>query len=103
VSPADFGDRQDVYLLLNGMYVVTARPMEQCRPGEIGLTDAQRTWAGIGIGPNDVVQAQVYEPFSDSPQGYLGSVDAEIGFAARRTTETPYDQEELADIFTKVG
>jgi vesicle-fusing ATPase len=102
VSPLDFSDRQDFYLNLNGGFVVTARPTEGCRPGEIGLTDAQRTWAGISLGPNDTVMVQRYEPFSEGPQGYLGSVDAEIGFASRKTVEAPYDQEELQAIFTKV-
>jgi vesicle-fusing ATPase len=102
VSPLDFSDRQDFYLLLNGRFVVTARSNEACRPGEIGLTDAQRTWAGISLGPNDTVAVERYEPFSDGPQGYLGSIDAEIGFAARKSVEAPYDQEELQAIFTKV-
>jgi vesicle-fusing ATPase len=100
VSPIDFNDRQDVYLILNARFVVTARPTQGCNPGEIGLTDAQRTWAGISLGPNDTVQVQRYEPFSDGDQGYLGQMDAEVGFATRKTVEAPYDQEELQAIFT---
>jgi vesicle-fusing ATPase len=103
VSPIDFPDHEDAYLLLNGSYVLTARPNQECRPGEIGLTDAQRTWAGISLAPNEIVQAQIYNPFSQGGQSYLGGVDVEVGFAGRKTVETPYDQDQLAQLFTRVG
>jgi vesicle-fusing ATPase len=103
VSPLDFPDHEDIYLLLNGSFVLTARPNQECRPGEIGLTDAQRTWAGISLAPNEIVQAQIYSPFSQGGQSYLGGVDIEVGFAGRKTVETAYDQEQLAQLFTRVG
>lgn len=104
VSPMDFppaGD--DIYLLLNHNYVLSARPTEGCRQGEIGLTDAQRTWAGVSLGPHDVVEVEYYDPFSKgNKQVYLGSVDAEVGFAGKRITDTVYDQDELAQLFIRV-
>jgi vesicle-fusing ATPase len=104
VSPVEFPpsrDGNDIYVLVNGMFVFTARPIEQCRPGEIGLTDAQRTWAGISLGPNDIVEVAIYDPFIQGGQAYLTNVDAEIGFAGRKAVDTPYDQDELAQLFIK--
>jgi vesicle-fusing ATPase len=106
VSPQDFPpsrDGSDVYVKVNRNYVLSARPTEGCRPGEIGLTDAQRTWAGISLGPQDVVTVEHYDAFSQGGQSYLGNLEVEVGFATRKTTEAPYDQEELGAIFKKVG
>ena len=106
VSPQDIPpsrDGTDIYILVNGNFVLSARPTEACRPGEIGLTDAQRTWAGITLGPQDVVSVEPYDAFSQGGQCYLGSIEVEVGFATRKTTETPYDQDELASQFKKVG
>ncbi|KAH6643749.1 P-loop containing nucleoside triphosphate hydrolase protein [Boeremia exigua] len=104
VSPQDFPptpDGSDIYILLNGNYVLSARPTQGCQPGEIGLTDAQRTWAGITLGPQDMVAVQNYDAFSQGGQSYLGGVEVEVGFAARKTTDVPYDQDELATQFKK--
>ncbi|KAF2083560.1 vesicle-fusing ATPase [Saccharata proteae CBS 121410] len=104
VSPADFPpsrDGQDLYILVNGEYVLSARPTDGCGPGDIGLTDAQRTWAGISLGPHDRVNVQVYDHFAQGGGAYLGSVDAEVGFAGKKATETPYDQDELGQLFAR--
>lgn len=105
VSPQDFPptpDGSDIYILVNGNYVLSARPTQGCQPGEIGLTDAQRTWAGITLGPQDMVTVQLYDAFSQGGgQSYLGGVEVEVGFAARKTTDVPYDQDELATQFKK--
>ncbi|KAJ4355000.1 transport between ER and Golgi ATPase protein [Ascochyta clinopodiicola] len=105
VSPQDYPptpDGSDIYILLNGNYVLSARPTQGCQPGEIGLTDAQRTWAGITLGPQDMVTVQPYDAFSQAGgQSYLGGVEVEVGFAARKTTDVPYDQDELATQFKK--
>lgn len=46
--------------------------------------------------------AQEYDAFSQSGgQSYLGAVEVEVGFAGRKTTDTPYDQDELATQFKK--
>ncbi|KAF1984364.1 vesicle-fusing ATPase [Aulographum hederae CBS 113979] len=103
VSNADFppsNDHSELYLLLNGHFVLSARPHQNCPPGEIGLTDPQRSWAGIGIGPRDVVEVQTYDIFAaQGPESYLGAIDAKVGFAGRKGTDIPYDQDELTDIF----
>jgi len=101
VSPADFPDGKDHYLILNRQFVVTARPHPQCPPGSIGLTDAQRTWASISLGPNEIVDVQEYEHFSQPKQAYLSAINAEVGFAGKRPVDTPFDQDQLADAFTK--
>ncbi|KAL1627263.1 transport between ER and Golgi ATPase protein [Neofusicoccum ribis] len=104
VSPADFPpsrDGNDIYILVNGNYVLSARPTETCRPGEIGLTDRQRTWAGVSLGPHDIVMVQNYDHFGEGGGAYLASVDIEVGFAAKKTTEVPYDQDELGQFFTR--
>jgi len=51
----------------------------------------------------DVVEVQQYDPFSNGDQSYLGQMDVEVGFAGtRKTTDVPYDQDELANAFIKV-
>lgn len=100
VSPVDFRG-EELYVLINRAYVLSARPTPGCNPGEIGLTDAQRTWAGVSIGPNDVVEVEEYDPFRQGGQAYLSTIDAELGFAGRKTVDTPYDQDEMGALFTK--
>jgi vesicle-fusing ATPase len=87
---------------VNGNFVLSARPHQGCQPGEIGLTDAQRTWAGISLGPQDVVSVEHYDPFSHGGGVYLGSIEVEVGFMTKKTTDVPYDQDELAAQFKKV-
>jgi vesicle-fusing ATPase len=53
------------------------------------------------LGPQDMVQAAPYDAFSQGGQSYLGALEVEVGFAARKITETPYDQDELATQFKK--
>lgn len=104
VSPQDFPpprDGSDILLLLNDLYVFSARPYQGFPPGQISLSDAQRTWAQIAL--SDVVTAQIYDPFSLGGQAYLGSLDMEVGFASlRKRTDKPYDQDELAQYVIKV-
>lgn len=58
------------------------------------MSDPQRTWAGVAF--TDAVKAQIYDPFSQGGQAYLGSTDIEVGFAGKKRVETPYDQEDLS-------
>ncbi|KAL3428190.1 Vesicular-fusion protein sec18 [Phlyctema vagabunda] len=104
VSSQDFPpsrDGSDLYLLLNGRYVVTARPTDRFPPGCISLSDPQRTWCDVGM--MDGITAELYDPFaSQGGLSYLGSLDVEVGFASvKKITETPYDQDVLADLFIK--
>ncbi|KAK5169037.1 transport between ER and Golgi ATPase protein [Saxophila tyrrhenica] len=90
-------DGTDVYLLINGQCVVSARPIGQFPRGQISLSDPQRTWMQVAL--TDVVEVERYDPFSATSQSYLGSLDIEVGFAGKKSTETPYDQDELAQAF----
>ncbi|KAF7863944.1 hypothetical protein EAF04_006909 [Stromatinia cepivora] len=103
VSPMDFPpnpDGSDIYLILNGMNVVTARPLDGFPPGCISLSDPQRTWCNVGM--LDRITAETYDPFYQGPQAYLGALDVEVGFAsAKKFTDVPYDQDELASVFIK--
>ena len=87
----------DTHLLINGAYVLAARPLPQFPRGHISLSDAQRTWMQIAL--TDVVEVQMYDPFGQGPQSYLGSMDVEVGFAGKKSTDVPYDQDELAQAF----
>ncbi|KAL2116435.1 hypothetical protein VTJ04DRAFT_8603 [Mycothermus thermophilus] len=106
VSPNDFPpnrDGTDLYIrltgpILKGDYVVTARPTPGFPNGCISLSDPQRTWCGIGM--MDELVGEIYDPFSMGPAAYAGSLDVEVGFAsARKIVETPYDGDELAQLF----
>lgn len=104
VSPLDIPhspDGSDILLLLQGEYVVTARPYDGFPPGQISMSDAQRTWMGIAL--TDIVDVEMYDPFSSGGQAYLGAMDMEIGFASLKKQEPrPYDQDELAKVVTGV-
>lgn len=44
-----------------------------------------------------------YDPFSQGGQSYLGNMEIEVGFQVpRKTTDVPYDQEELGALLKKV-
>jgi vesicle-fusing ATPase len=103
VSPQDFPpsrDGSDIYILLNGRNVVTARPTNSFPPGCISLSDPQRTWCDVGM--MDPIIAESYDPFVQGPTVYLGALDVDIGFASvKKVTDAPYDQDVLADVFVK--
>ena len=87
--------------MVNGMFVLSARPVDQFQPGTIGLSEPQRTWMGIAL--TDQLQVELYDAFSQGSQAYLGSMDLEVGFASKtKQTQTPYDQDDLAKEVTKL-
>ncbi|KAH8677832.1 P-loop containing nucleoside triphosphate hydrolase protein [Xylariales sp. PMI_506] len=100
VSPSDFQspDGGLVYVMLKNAgreYVVTASPLPDWPRGKISLADHQRTWTSLAL--RDEFLGQAYDPFTKGKNVYLGTMDLEIGFARpSRTTDTPYDQDELA-------
>lgn len=103
VSPLDFRQNQpgsDFYLILNDLFVCTARVLDNFQPGQISLSDFQRSWASISL--QDIVYVRLYDPFQEGGHRYLGSLDAEVSFAGKKETEAPFDQDELQQIFTKV-
>lgn len=63
------------------------------------MSDPQRTWAGVAF--TDSVDVQIYDPFSQGGQAYLGSTDIEVGFAGKKRVETPYDQDDLGNAVAK--
>ncbi|KAJ9610661.1 transport between ER and Golgi ATPase protein [Cladophialophora chaetospira] len=94
-------DGTDIFLLINGLYVVSARPLDSFPRGSIGMSEPQRSWMGVAL--TDQLQAEVYDPFTQGGQAYIGAMDIEIGFAStRKITETPYDQDDLAKEITKL-
>lgn len=82
------------------MYVLTARIHRDFQQGQISLSDPQRSWASISL--QDIVNVRKYDPFSQGNQPYLGSVDAEISFAGRKTTTEQLDQDDMAAVFIRV-
>ncbi|ETI25498.1 hypothetical protein G647_02271 [Cladophialophora carrionii CBS 160.54] len=104
VSSQDFPpayDGTDIFLLINGMYVVSARPLDPFPRGSIGLSEPQRSWMGVAL--TDLLQAEIYDPFTEGGQAYIGAMDIEVGFAStRKTTDTPYDQDDLAKEIIKL-
>lgn len=90
-------DRSDPYILVNGQFVVSARPLPNFQRGHISLSDAQRTWMQVAL--TDTVDVQPYDPFSQGTNSYLMSMDVEVGFAGKKSTDVPYDQDELAQAF----
>lgn len=106
VSPDDFRPRDpggDVYVLLRGPfgeYVITARPLPGFPRGKISLAEHQRSWCGIAM--QDQFTGEVYDPFSQGNDAYLGSLDLDVGFARSKTTDVPYDQDKLADEVIKL-
>ena len=64
------------------------------------MSDPQRTWMQVAL--SDVVTVQIYDPFSQGGQAYLGSLDVEVGFASKtKRPDTPWDQDELAQAVVK--
>ncbi|KAL8767623.1 MAG: hypothetical protein Q9203_005992 [Teloschistes exilis] len=103
VSPFDFPpsrDGVDFYIIINDMFVLSARPMDGFPAGQLSLSDPQRTWASISL--MDTVNVRLYDPFQEDGHRYLGSMDVEISFAGKKSTEVPLDQDELAQSFIKV-
>lgn len=86
--------------MVNDLYVLSAQPFEGFPQGQISLSDPQRSWAQISL--TDTVLVQQYDPFQEGGHRYLGSLDVEISFAGRKTTEVPFDQDELAKHFIRV-
>lgn len=97
--PSAFG--QEFYVLINDLYVLSARPLDGFQPGYIGFAERQRMWARIAV--TDSVRVQIYDPFRQERKAYLGSADVEVGFAGKTRTEEPYDQNELAHAVIEVG
>lgn len=106
VSTADFpypARESDLYVLIRGGqpqgdYVVTAEPVDGFPPGYISLSDPQRSWCRIGL--TDQFAGEIYDPFANGPQAYIGSIDLDVDFAsAKKTPGTEFKETELIDRF----
>ncbi|KIX03460.1 uncharacterized protein Z518_07012 [Rhinocladiella mackenziei CBS 650.93] len=94
-------DGTDILLMINGMYVVSARPLDAFPRSCIGLSEPQRSWMGIAL--TDQLQVEVYDAFGQGGQAYIHAMDIEIGFAStRKVVDTPYDQDDLAKEIVKL-
>jgi vesicle-fusing ATPase len=104
VSSAEFApsrDGSDLMLIVNGKFVVSARVADNFSPGQIGMSEPQRTWMGVAL--TDMLDVEMFDIFSQGSQAYLGSMDIEVGFASKnKTPQAPYDQDELAKEVAKV-
>ncbi|KAG8528335.1 uncharacterized protein KY384_007253 [Bacidia gigantensis] len=103
VSPFDFPleqfNPQGFYIAIND-FVFTAKQDEGFQQGYVGLSDFQRSWAGIAL--SDTLFVTPFDPFQEGQHHFLGSLDAEISFAGRRETDVPFDQDELQTAFTRM-
>jgi vesicle-fusing ATPase len=88
------------YVLINDDFVLTAKVTPQSQPGEIGMTDGQRTWIGISLGPQEQVRVRAYDAYGPGAM-YLKNITLDVGFASRKSTDASYDQEELASFFLR--
>jgi len=53
------------------------------------------------IALTDRVKVERFDPFQQGAQSYLGQLDVEVGFAGKKSTDVPYDQDELAAAFAQ--
>ena len=87
----------DFFVILEDKFVYTAVISTAITKGYIGLSDPQRTWTGA----SEYVNIDVGK-YDTSQEGYLESLEVDVSFASTRTTETPYEQDELQQYFTQV-
>lgn len=80
--------------------MVTARPLPSFPSGFISLHERQRDWCDIGKG--ETIMCEIYDPFSQGGHAYLGALDLDVGFASKKSTDVPYDQDVLADNFIRL-
>ncbi|KAI9677297.1 MAG: transport between ER and Golgi ATPase protein [Trizodia sp. TS-e1964] len=104
VSPQDFQlprPGQDLYLLLNNLFVLSARPVNGFPQGQISLSLPQRSWTQVSL--TDRVEVQVYDPLTQGSHIYLGAMDLTAGFASqsKQPLDIQFDQEELSHYFIK--
>jgi vesicle-fusing ATPase len=98
VSPQDF--RSEQYVICDGQYVLSVRPVDDIKPGYAGFSSAHRDWAQWSL--TDPVSIATYDPFAYGGTAYLGSLDVEIGFASKKMSDESYDQDDLTKRFIKV-
>ncbi|KAL4962357.1 AAA family ATPase SEC18 [Aspergillus stella-maris] len=90
---------EDILIIVNGLYVFSARILDEFPPGFVGLSSIQRPWAKAGF--RDTLDVRLYDPFRQGGEAYLGSADIEVKFAGKLRTDALYDQDELAGTVIK--
>jgi hypothetical protein len=75
VSPYDFREKR-LFLLINKAYIIPAATHEGMRSGQIGLTEPQRRWMNVILGPNEYVDV---EPFFEQVP-FAGSMELEVSW-----------------------
>lgn len=94
-------DEPDIFIIVNDRYVFSARPSPEIVPGQIGMSDPQRTWAQTSV--TLPVNVKRYDPFSRGEQAYLAAVDFEVQFAGKKETPVKYDQNDLTKLVVRVS
>ncbi|KAK8154747.1 vesicle-fusing ATPase [Phyllosticta citrichinensis] len=98
VSTQDFPPGGPHTIILNDHYVLPAQPVQECPPGQIGLNEAQRSWAQISISPGAFVTARIFEGTND----FLSTIDISAVFAsAKQAVQSTFDQEQFSAYFMK--
>ncbi|KAG0640512.1 P-loop containing nucleoside triphosphate hydrolase protein, partial [Tuber brumale] len=97
VSQRDFPREQ--YVICDGRYILTAQPISTIEPRYAGFYSAQRDWAPWSL--TDRITIAPFDPFAQGRTPYLGSLDLEIGFAAKKISDEIDDQDDLTRIFIR--
>ncbi|RPA83589.1 AAA-domain-containing protein [Ascobolus immersus RN42] len=97
VSPLDFDRPQ--YVICDDLYVMSVQPVPNFPQGTCGFSSAHRDWAQWSL--SDTIRVAPYDPFKAGGAVYLGEMDIEVGFAGKKGTEEPYDQDDLMKAFVK--
>ncbi|KAG0635166.1 P-loop containing nucleoside triphosphate hydrolase protein [Tuber brumale] len=97
VSPRDFPREQ--YVICDGRYILTVQPISTIEPGYAGFSSAHRDWAQWSL--TDRINIAPFDPFAQGRAPYLGSLDLEIGFAAKKISDESYDQDDLTRLFIR--
>jgi vesicle-fusing ATPase len=85
-------------------FVLMVRAIPECQPGTIGLTEFQRAWMKVSLGPNSYVQVSLFTtPIGTNERSsipFAGRLDVDVNWARlNQTTEEGFPQHELAAKF----
>lgn len=108
VCPTDWGlnagEVQTLRVLAQGKakkedeFVLMAKGAPDVRSGDIAFGDPQRNWLHQLVA-GEQVQAEIFNPIELGPKCYLGSMEVMVSFSNKKSTDTPYEQDALAQAF----
>ncbi|KAJ3024122.1 transport between ER and Golgi ATPase protein [Thoreauomyces humboldtii] len=86
------------FITIDDAHAFTVRPSDLVNPGEVGVTLFHRRFASLST--NQEVRIQAFDPFSENPNCYLGSMNVQVSFL-KANFESPeqYDVMEMQSIF----